>query len=42
MFAREDNLNRAAICGVSDTATYSVADLDISSFVTVFLTVFEK
>jgi hypothetical protein len=42
MFAREDNLNRAAIGGVSDTATYSVADLDLSSSMTVFLTVFEK
>jgi hypothetical protein len=39
MFAREDNVNRAAIGGVSDTATCSVADLDLSSLVTVFLTV---
>jgi hypothetical protein len=42
MFAREDNLNPAAIGGVSDTVTYSVADLDLSSSVTVFLTVSKK
>jgi hypothetical protein len=42
VFAREDDLNRAAIGGVSDTATYSVADLDLTNSMTVFLTVFKK
>jgi hypothetical protein len=45
MFAREDDLNRAAIGGVLDTATYSVVDLDLTNSMTVFLTVsriFEK
>lgn len=41
-FAREDNLNRAVIGGVSDTATCFVADLDLISLVTVFLTVCQK
>jgi hypothetical protein len=39
---REDTLNRAVIGGVSDTATYSVADLDLTNFMTVFLTVFKN